>query len=232
MIPTVIHQFWDRIEPPEDVRNLVTRNRRFHPNWTHVLWNDASAASFIEAQFGADAVACFDACQLATMRADLLRMAAAIVIGGVYLDADMRCEQPLDALRAEGHECVLFRNPKKLQTAFFMTRPRHAFFVRAFREALRRVWQGGVDGVSSTTGPGLFNATYLSLPKRQRHQIRVLEYRELRQLVKPRVKLETHEAEGHWTEAEARGATLVDFGEAGYPSAPPSPAALADAVAR
>ncbi len=99
IVPKIIHQFWDSADPPPDVAARMRSWPAMHPRWAYIQWNDESAESLIATHHGADAARLFRACVPATMRADLLRVAALSLFGGVYADADSLCLQPFDDLR-------------------------------------------------------------------------------------------------------------------------------------
>ena len=84
MIPKLIHQFWDQPVPPDDVAACIQTWRDHHPGWSHILWNDESAVSFIHSQFGLEAARCFIASTIPSMRSDILRTSALLAFGGAY----------------------------------------------------------------------------------------------------------------------------------------------------
>lgn len=218
MIPRVIHQFWDRPEPPADVRALIARCRTINPDWAHVLWSDESAAAFIEGQFGSDAVRCFRACRLPAVRADVLRLAVAVILGGAYVDAGARMASRLDAMRKD--RCVLYAPGGKLMNGFFMTPPQHFFFVRLWNKSQRNIRRYRSDSVSALAGPGLFAFVWKQITPDERASISVLGWPELRTFMKPDVPLSVHATEGHWSVRMGKepiiDVTLLPRGAAGW----------------
>lgn len=212
MIPRIVHQFWDTPDIPEEVQDRIAIWRSFHPDWTHILWNDESAASFIETQFGARAVRCFNACTIPAMRSDILRVAAALVVGGVYLDADALCAGPLDVFFDES-DCVLVfvqKNSRHLHNDMFGVAPRHFFFERVWQRILDNIEETPPQGVSLTTGPGCFQSIWRGVSKRERSGMQLLEKRQLApKLTFPRLKSDRP----HWREQMKLG-RIVDFARA------------------
>jgi hypothetical protein len=83
-------QFWNDIESvPADVQAcLDTWSDLEQRGFTHILFDDRSAKSFIEENFSSDHVAAFARCAHPAMRADYLRLCYVALLGGIYVDAD------------------------------------------------------------------------------------------------------------------------------------------------
>jgi len=95
-LPKVIHQFWTgRRRPPAFA---IESCRDMHAGWTHHLWND----TYIQANFpNHQLVNHADYTRRVTeinLLSDIFRYEALLQYGGVYIDADTHCLQPLDFL--------------------------------------------------------------------------------------------------------------------------------------
>ena len=88
-IPKIIHQMWLGDDEPPQLWLDTLRNQ--NPGWEHRLWTDDNLP---ELQNRAE----FDATIDLTQRSDLLRYEILFRHGGVYVDADCICLQPLDDL--------------------------------------------------------------------------------------------------------------------------------------
>lgn len=95
-IPKIMHQFWvGTLRPPtfalESCRDL-------HPQWTHTLWND----ELIRARFPfgqlLNQAEYSRPHQEFNLLSDIARYEFLMQFGGVYVDADTHCLQPLDFL--------------------------------------------------------------------------------------------------------------------------------------
>lgn len=89
-IPCVIVQFWNDIDSvPADVQACLDTWRDLEQRgFTHILFDDKSAKSFIRENFSSDHVAAFARCAHPAMRADYLRLCYVALLGGIYVDAD------------------------------------------------------------------------------------------------------------------------------------------------
>lgn len=96
-IPLRIHQIWLGDRPvPEDCRRMMATWQEQHPTWEYTLWTDESAAGILRDQ--PRLAAAFAAAENPAERSDLLRLELVLRHGGVYVDVDFECLQPLDAL--------------------------------------------------------------------------------------------------------------------------------------
>jgi tetratricopeptide (TPR) repeat protein len=93
--PRSIIQFWDTA-PPEEIRALTGEWASVNAGWSHLLFSEETARSFIHAHFGGGFVSLFDFCHHPAMKADFFRLCYLYASGGVYLDADERCAMPAD----------------------------------------------------------------------------------------------------------------------------------------
>lgn len=84
-------QYWHAGEPPTAIAELMATFPRFNPGLRQVLFSESTAAAFIAEHFSAREVAAFRACARPTSQADYLRYCAAYVMGGLCIDADVRC---------------------------------------------------------------------------------------------------------------------------------------------
>lgn len=85
-IPRTIHQIWLGPHPPP---THIETWRTAHPDWEHRLWTEATIRWPLVNQ------AQFDAMDELCGKADILRYELLHRHGGVYLDADFECLQPL-----------------------------------------------------------------------------------------------------------------------------------------
>ena len=96
-IPRTIHQLWKTSEIPHRWRDCSESWKAHHPNWEHRLWTDEDADNFVKVHHpGLRGV--LDSFPYAIQRVDMMRYLILSVYGGVYVDLDMECLQPLDAL--------------------------------------------------------------------------------------------------------------------------------------
>lgn len=226
--PKIIHQFWDRQDVPEDVGRRIASWRDQHPGWAHILWHDDSTESLIMAHFGAEAARRFRACTIASMRSDVLRMAALLLFGGVYADADIKCLRPIDPLM-DARLVVRLQHPADgsflLHTHFLIAEPRHRLFELAWKEMMARILRSGrkrwplirgtpLNDVSTVTGPHMLTAAWLKMTDAKRTEARVIDDEEAARFLKPTSKLDYRAAEGSW-KTQMKSQRIVDFERAG-----------------
>jgi hypothetical protein len=84
--PKTIVQFWDKPEPPEDVRHCLESWKGLGAE--HVLFNAESADAYIARYYDADVIACYRHSHHPAMQADYFRLAFLAREGGLYVDAD------------------------------------------------------------------------------------------------------------------------------------------------
>lgn len=138
LAPKIIHQIF-----LSEGRNSSSLSRyvsalgscqQLHPDWTHNLWTDDNATSFIRTHYPALAPH-YESYKQSIQRANILRYALLDHFGGVYLDLDVTCLVPLDELL---HLPWLTPGayPAGVNNAFILSRPHHGFLTE---ELLRAV---------------------------------------------------------------------------------------------
>ncbi len=158
-----VMQFWDSPTVPSDVREVMESWTRVNPDWTHVLFDAATARDFFATHLDADAVSALDLCFHPAMTADLFRLGFLYVEGGVYADADELCLQPVASLLPDLAQAEIAAPLAGSFPGYI-----HNFFIaaRAGGEVVQSVLQGAVadilqaqkDGrrpdIWQVTGPG------------------------------------------------------------------------------
>lgn len=96
-IPKIIHQYWVGAKHPPLM--AIESCRWMHPSdrWNHIVWNDA----LIQKEFPLQRLVnqdFYDRAGELNLKSDILRFEVLMNQGGVYMDADSLCLQPLDSL--------------------------------------------------------------------------------------------------------------------------------------
>lgn len=97
-IPRVLHFIWLGGALPARFSPLLQRWRELHPpeqGWDVQMWGDNRAEAFMQGKAG---LLQFHAAPNLGAKSDVLRYELLLAHGGVYLDVDYECVQPLDAL--------------------------------------------------------------------------------------------------------------------------------------
>jgi len=158
---------------------------RLNPGIRHVVFDRSRAQEFIAEHFSAREVEAFRACAMPTSQADYLRYCAAFVMGGLGIDADVRCVGRLDSLFSRSERGTVFgqRDPSPPRIArlagwsrrigpyetlingiFVFARTGDPLLKLAIEYATANIESRvaeGPAGVWLTTGPGIFTSVYL-----------------------------------------------------------------------
>lgn len=96
MIPKIIHHVWPGNDPfKEKFHNFRLSWMRYHPDWTFYFWrldnlpkeiNKKIKESLLDTNFSI------------TTKSDIMRFEILRIFGGLYVDTDMECLKPFDAL--------------------------------------------------------------------------------------------------------------------------------------
>ena len=162
--PVAIAQFWDAPEPPADVREVMDTWTALHPAAVRVVFSQETARDHLRDAFGGEAVAVFDQCRHAAMKADLFRVAWLLSRGGVWVDADERClasVAPFLAYAATRRLAAPLagERPGYVHNLFMGARRGSPILQMAFDAACGAVARGAREqrtlDIWQTTGPGL-----------------------------------------------------------------------------
>ena len=171
-IPKLIHQTWKTKELPEWVKNMQTvkRWKEENPGYTHKLWTDEEAASFVKEHY---TYLYNTFLRLRPVeRADFFRYAVIHKYGGYYADIDVECIRRLDdwdtgtadmvvGIEAEFDTFAAARKRKfarQLQYVqwVFAARPGHPVLADALQRIHFNLNYRNVSKTLEMTGPGVF----------------------------------------------------------------------------
>jgi glycosyl transferase-like sugar-binding protein len=96
--PAPIVQYWHRENTPNYIEELFATFRKHNPDRPHLVFNETSAADFIAINFGPREADAFGTCAVPATQADYFRICAMYAGGGMWCDADSRCDAPLGRL--------------------------------------------------------------------------------------------------------------------------------------
>jgi mannosyltransferase OCH1-like enzyme len=136
-IPKIIHQVWDnRDELPNALQEIAKTWKDFHPEWEYKLWNKAMIDEFLTLHFP-DFIPYYKAYLHDLQRWFAVRYLILYHYGGLYVDIDYECLEPLDTLfgastccmgMEPGENSMYFNKPVVVGNAFMASIPRHNYF--------------------------------------------------------------------------------------------------------
>jgi len=98
---------------PENYRRCFDSWLPRHPEWRILLWDRESLSELkLENRWVLDI-------ENPTIQSEVLRWEVVLEFGGIYLDADIECLRPIDALLLQGDEFVSMRNRYDLENNGF-----------------------------------------------------------------------------------------------------------------
>jgi inositol phosphorylceramide mannosyltransferase catalytic subunit len=161
-IPRVLHWIWLGDRPVPDAHRRYRRGwMKRHPGWTLRCWTEETLPPDLQQK------AVYETLRVPAERADILRLEVLWREGGVYIDTDVECLRPVDAL-IDGCEFVIGDSkPGRSNNAFIGAAPGHPILAQALREVRPRRFPG-VD--KHATGPH-----FLDRIVRQHPEARILE---------------------------------------------------------
>lgn len=90
-IPQKIHQIWLGSPVPDAYKRFAESWKKMHPDWQYILWTDKEVEAF-----GLANKHFYDATDNYGAKSDIARWEIVYRMGGVYIDMDFECLQPLD----------------------------------------------------------------------------------------------------------------------------------------
>jgi len=172
-IPKIIHQiYYDPAGVPEDLVILSQTWKDKHPTWEYRFWNKIAVEQFIDSHFQ-DLFPLYHSFPFDVQRWDFVRYLILYHFGGLYVDFDYECIEPLDCLLWNSSCCMgleavqhaVYQNKSLLLgNALMATVPKHNFFDCIIKNISDKVgeqlytYKAGL--VLETTGPFMINRVY------------------------------------------------------------------------
>lgn len=178
LIPKIIHQTWKSKRMSKALAYLTATWRQHHPHWQYCFWTDKDNRAFVKDHFPYF-LKTYDGFELAIQRADAIRYLILYKLGGVYVDADFECFEPLDDL-LDGHGCVFAAEPSAhcvmhqvdylICNAFMASVPNHPFMKLLIDEMEKPVpaHLNPNKKVLESTGPFMVTRVYEQYQDKQR----------------------------------------------------------------
>ncbi len=123
LIPKIIHQVYEDPRGPSKIlQDMSITWKKKHPKWEYKFWNKKSIDCFIN-NVGLDVSNVYKSLPFNIQRWDMIRYLILYQYGGLYVDMDYECIEPLDTLFGDTI-CCMGLEPKGNTIA-----PNHPFIV-------------------------------------------------------------------------------------------------------
>lgn len=172
-IPKIIHQIYeDPAGPPDYLKEVAKSWKEVNPKWEYRFWNKKEMDDFLEMHFP-EFIPTYKAYQFNVQRWDAIRYLILYKYGGLYVDMDYECIEPMDILLS-GSACCMGMEPtispvrydKNLivGNAFMASVPEHRYFKLMIEDMMKtgnkELSSHTASQIIETTGPFLTTRVY------------------------------------------------------------------------
>ena len=160
-ITKMIFQFWDSTDIPEDIARYRATWRAQNQDYAVHSFDNASALAFLQKAFPPAVAQAYQHAIEPAQKADIFRLAILFAYGGVYADADDRCQRPLQTLLPASASLVLYQEDLgTIGNNFIATSPRHPLILKALQLSIQAINRGDADITWLSTGPGMITRAF------------------------------------------------------------------------
>jgi hypothetical protein len=183
-IPKIIHQiFFDMNGVPDHLSAISKSWEKKHPNWEYRFWNKQTVEQFLESDFS-DLIPLYNSFPFDVQRWDFVRYLILYHFGGIYVDMDYECLEPLEPLLLNSTCCMgleptahanRYKKPFIVGNALMATVRGHEYFNQIIQYIASGGWEKyksqGLQVVEST---GPFMTTRVFDSYKQKDEITLL----------------------------------------------------------
>lgn len=157
-----IIQYWHDGAPPDYIQELLDSFREHNPELRHLVFDEHSAAKLIAERLGERELAAFRSCAVPAMQADYFRYCAALALGGLCCDADIRCVANMRSLMPAPGEGWLMLRPHGavVNGLFAMGSAGNPLLALTVELATTNIEARRFTNVYAATGPALWTALH------------------------------------------------------------------------
>ncbi|KAJ6032635.1 mannosyl phosphorylinositol ceramide synthase SUR1 [Penicillium herquei] len=130
-IPRIIHRMWRNLDSntPAEWINASNSCLEQNPSYVQYAWTDETAHQFIESHFPWF-LSTYTDYRLPLQRIDALRYFLLCHFGGVYMDPEIGCQEPMEPL-LNGTEAILPESwPYGVSQRWIASKPKHPFMIK------------------------------------------------------------------------------------------------------
>jgi len=180
IIPKIIHQIYeDPAGPPANLLNVAESWKEKHSDWEYRFWNKQMINSFLEL-YCSDFIQYYNSYPFNVQRWDAIRYLILYHIGGLYVDFDYECIQPLDTLLT-GSTCCMGMEPTAnsryygksliVGNALMASIPKHSYMAAIIKDLKTNFYVdyklSDAKQILETTAPFMVSRVYKRLKKKK-----------------------------------------------------------------
>jgi|TARA_R110000744_G_scaffold298632_2_gene408232 mannosyltransferase OCH1-like enzyme len=159
MIPKIIHQTFETELTPPGMSKAIDSWKINNPLYVYKFYNAVDRINFLKKNFQSNVLKAYDTLIPGAFKADLFRYCVLYVEGGVYVDADTICLEPLENIINNSDSLLVVRDDpmakKWLANAMIAVTPKHSLMWEAINKAVSNVESREERFYLDYTGPGL-----------------------------------------------------------------------------
>lgn len=163
MIPKIIHQTFETELTPPDMSKARDSWKVNNKEYEYCFYNNIDRINFIKKHFTKKVLQAYHLIIPGSFKADLFRFCVLYIKGGVYVDCDMICLQPLSKLIDDSDKLIVVRDDpmakKWIATGFIATDPKHPVLWEAINQSVENILAQQEMFYLDYTGPGMFGKT-------------------------------------------------------------------------
>lgn len=204
--PVCLFQFWDK-DIPAAVEKLTQGVASANSTLNYLIFDDVSAADFINNEIGADVFKLYDSCLIPAMRADLFRYCYLALRGGIYIDADFPAVASLGPL-VDKHPigCLYMRERGLTNSMMYFRHSGNSLAEKILESAIYNIANRSSNSVWQVTGPQILQSLYSDKNNSILFEdIHFIDEREFALYFKPAVSLDYKSDDSHWLVARQKG---------------------------
>lgn len=179
-IPKIIHQIWsgENKPLPDFFKALGDSWKENHPDWEYKVWDHDKMIEFVEKYYPLYLIP-YQNFKYDVQRWDAIRYLILYQMGGVYVDFDYECLEPLDSLLT-GKKCCFAQEPPEharmfgkesyFNNALIAVIPGHPYVLQLIKRVFRadtRTYSNKMAEVLQTTGPLMLMEEYELYPGKE-----------------------------------------------------------------
>jgi len=144
-IPLIVHYIFKDPLVPSQYLPLIETCVLLNPRFTFLFWTDEKFEEFVQSSFPSDLIKLYKRYSNGIEKADVSRYFILYNFGGIYLDLDVQCIQPMDKSGLQNYSAVLTQEPL-IQTRLvwdhefccmndiMMFKPKHPFLMHVIKQ--------------------------------------------------------------------------------------------------